>query len=79
MWAWLLVVILEEVSVKNHWQEPAVFSLALPLLSAAAKWKELKASKRSLKQERSSKQVKRRSRRTEIKSVCERIRQENSK
>ena len=68
-----------EVTVKNHWQEPAVFSLALPLLSAAAKWKELKASKRSLKQERSSKQVKRRSRRTEIKSVCERIRQENSK
>ena len=49
-----------EVTVKNHWQEPAVFSLALPLLSAAAKWKELKASKRSLKQERSSKQVKRR-------------------
>lgn len=49
-----------EVTVKNHWQEPAVFSLALPLLSAAAKWKVLKASKRSLKQERSSKQVKRR-------------------
>ena len=23
-----------EVTVKNHWQEPAVFSLALPLLSA---------------------------------------------
>ena len=47
-----------EINVKNYWQEPAVFSLALPLLSAAAKWKELKASKRRLKQERSSKQVK---------------------
>ena len=63
------------VTVKIHWQEPAVFSLTLPLLSAAAsernskwvkgvqsKWKELKLVKRS-------------SRRTEAKVMCERIRE----
>ena len=39
-----------EVTVKSHWQEPAVFSLTLHLFPAAAKWQEFKASKRSLKQ-----------------------------
>ena len=55
-----------QVIVKSRWQEPAVFSLILPLLSAAAS-------------ERSSKLVKRSSGRTEHKFACERIRQEQSK
>ena len=59
-----------------------MFSLKLPLLSAAtsersskrmkgvqSKWKELKAT------ERSSERVKRSSRRTELKVACERIRE----
>ena len=62
-----------QVIVKSRWQEPAVFSLTLPLLSAAA-------NERSSKQvNRSSKLVKRSSRRTEHKFACERIRQEQSK
>ena len=62
-----------QVTVKSHWQEPAVFSLTLPLLSAAA-------SERSLKQvKRSSKLVNRSSRRKEHKLAYERIRQEQSR
>ena len=33
------------VTVKSHWQEPAVFSVTLPLLSAAASERNLKQVK----------------------------------
>ena len=83
MWVWLVVIILEErkarkvlnrevvgeVTVKSHWQKPAVFSLALPFLSAAA-------SKRNLRQVKGAQSE---LKGTELKFVCERIRESDKR